>query len=198
MQSRRHYEQKEAELIAKYGNNSQQQTPPPQSTAQPGQLEQPPVNENFGDWIANEQARAFGYKDKQEMVSDWREKEQLLEKFKDQQTVSEFFMHYPDYPNTEQANAALDTIISGNGWNWTPETMGAAHALAVQNRMYQPLSREEIAVANGYAQPTPRPTPPPMIMGGSPDAQQSTQGPWEMPLDQLRKQALQAGRAGER
>ena len=94
---------------------------------------------------------------------------QVLEQYKNQNTVSEFFMQHPEYPNTDQANNALEQIINRNGWEWTPDSMAAAHALAVQNRVYQPLSQQEIAVANGYAPEVHRPAPPPMPRGGNPE-----------------------------
>ena len=121
---------------------------------------------------------------------------EVLEQYKNQNTVSQFFMEHPEYPNTDQANAALETIINRNGWEWTPDTMAAAHAFAVQNRVYQPLSQQEIAVANGYAPEANRPTPPPMIRGGNPETGTPVQSEWEMPLDQLRKQALGAQTGG--
>ena len=93
---------------------------------------------------------------------------EVLEQYKNQNTVSQFFMEHPEYPNTDQANNALETIINRNGWEWTPDSMAAAHALAVQHRVYQPLSQQEIAVANGYAPEAHRPMPPPMLRAGKP------------------------------
>jgi hypothetical protein len=122
---------------------------------------------------------------------------EILEQYKNQNIVSQFLMQTPEYPNTDQANAALETIINRNGWEWTPDSMAAAHALAVQHRVYQPLSQQEIAVANGYAPEAHRPAPPPMIRGGNPDMARPTEDLYTMPLDQLRKQIL-AGQTGGR
>jgi hypothetical protein len=122
---------------------------------------------------------------------------EVLEQYKNQNIVSQFFMDHPEYPNTDQANNALETIINRNGWEWTPDSMAAAHALAVQHRVYQPLTQEEIAAANGYAPQVHRPTPPPIPRSNAPDNTQSQSGLWEMPLDQLRKQIL-AGQTGGR
>jgi hypothetical protein len=74
--------------------------------------------------------------------------------------------------------------------------MAAAHALAVQHRVYQPLTQEEIAAANGYAPEAHRPAPPPIPRGGNPENNQPTMNEWEMPLDQLRKRALGAQTGG--
>ncbi len=80
-------------------------------------------------------------------------------------------MQHPEYPNTDQANNALETIINRNGWEWTADTMAAAHALAVQNRVYQPLSQQEIAAANGYAPKVRRPAPRPIPRSSAADSQ---------------------------
>ena len=68
--------------------------------------------------------------------------------------------------------------------------MAAAHALAMQHRVYQPLSQQEIAVANGYAPEAHRPAPPPIPPRGSPEMSRPTEDIYNMPLDQLRKQIL--------
>ena len=200
--TRRHYE-----------NLAQQQQPAngqqahPQSQPEAQQANTPAVNENqnqsLTDWFLDETAKRFGYQNSAEFIADQNSRYQreqqnnaLLEQFKNQQTVSEFFMHHPEYPNTDQANDALEQIINRNGWEWTPDSMAAAHALAVQHRVYQPLSQQEIAVANGYAPEVHRPAPPPMPRGGNPENNQPTMNEWEMPLDQLRKRALGAQTGG--
>src|SRR5579872_745266 len=166
--TRRHYEN----LMQQPANGHQ---PQPQAQPQPSN---PAVNENqsLTDWFLDETAKRFGYQNGTEMVADQNSRYQreqqnnaLLEQYKNERTVQEFFANHPEYPNSEQANNAIEQIINRNGWEWTPDTMAAAHALAVQNRVYQPLTQEEIAVANGYAPAERRPAPPPMIRGGSPE-----------------------------
>jgi hypothetical protein len=120
---------------------------------------------------------------------------EVLEQYKNQNTVSQFFYEHPEYPNTDQANNALETIINRNGWEWTPDSMAAAHALAVQNRVYQPLSQQEIALANGYAPQVRRPTPPPIPRSSAADSQATELNLWTEPLDQLKKRILAAQRA---
>ena len=126
---------------------------------QPGNDGNPP---DLSDWLAQQTlegvAKQFGYQNSAEFVADQnaryaREQENnaLLEQYKNQNTVSQFFMEHPDYPQTPQSDNALEQIINRNGWEWTPDSMAAAHALAVQHRVYQPLSQQEIALANGYA-----------------------------------------------
>ncbi len=197
--TRRHYES----LMQQQPANGQQPQPQPQA-AQPAN--NPAINENqsLTDWFLDETAKRFGYQNGAEMVADQNARYQheqqnnaLLEQFKNQHTVSEFFFAHPEYPNTDIANDALEQIINRNGWEWTPDTMAAAHALAVQNRVYQPLTREEIAAANGYAPPAQRHAPPPMVQSGNPETSGTPQlSEWQVPLDQLRKAALAAQTGG--
>jgi hypothetical protein len=192
--TRRHYE-----------NLAQQQQPANGQQSQPQAQPANAINENqsLTDWVFEDTARRFGYSDGAEFLADQKARYQreqqnneLLEQYKNQNTVSQFSMEHPEYPNTDQANNALETIINRNGWEWTPDSMAAAHALAVQNRVYQALSQQEIAVANGYAPEVRRPAPPPMIKSGSPDNARPAMNEWEIPLDQLRKQALAAQTGG--
>ena len=189
--TRRHYE-----------NLVQQQQPA--NGQQPKPQAQPAVNESpsLTDWFLDETAKRFGYQNSAEFIADQnaryhreQQNNQLLEHFKNQNIVSEFFSLHPEYPNTDQANNAIETIINRNGWEWTPDTMAAAHALAVQNRAYQPLSQQEIALANGYAPEAHRPVPPPIPRSGSPDNNAPPFDLWTEPLDQQRKRILNAQRA---
>jgi hypothetical protein len=165
--TRRHYE-----------NLAQQQQPANDQQLQP--QAQPPASESpsLTDWFLDETAKRFGYQNGNEMVADQnaryqreQQNNEVLEQYKNQNTVSQFFYEHPEYPNTDQANNAIETIINRNGWEWTPDTMAAAHALAVQNRVYQPLSQQEIALANGYAPEVRRPVPPPIPRSNAADIQ---------------------------
>jgi len=197
--TRRHYENLAQQQQPANGQQTQ-----PQPQAQPGNDPALSPNQSLTDWFLDETAKRFGYQNGAEMVADQNARYQreqknneVLEQYKNQNIVSQFFMDHPEYPNTDQANNALETIINRNGWEWTPDSMAAAHALAVQHRVYQPLTQEEIAAANGYAPQVHRPTPPPIPRSNAPDNTQSQSGLWEMPLDQLRKQIL-AGQTGGR
>jgi DNA-nicking Smr family endonuclease len=181
--TRRHYE-----------NLAQQQQPANGQQLQP--QAQPPASESpsLTDWFLDETAKRFGYQNGAEMVADQnaryaREQQNnaVLEQVKNERTVQEFFANHPEYPNSDQANNALEQIINRNGWEWTPDTMAAAHALAVQNRVYQPLSQQEIAIANGYAPQVHRPTPPPIPRSSAADSQVTEFNLWTEPLDQLKK-----------
>ena len=198
--TRRHYENLAQQ---QQPANGQQTEPQAQPQAQPGNDPAVNSNQSLTDWFLDETAKRFGYQNGNEMVADQnaryqreQQNNEVLEQYKNQNTVSQFFMEHPEYPNTDQANNALETIINRNGWEWTPDSMAAAHALAVQHRVYQPLSQQEIAVANGYAPESHRPVPPPMVRGGSPENNRPTEDLYTMPLDQLRKQILTAQTGG--
>jgi hypothetical protein len=182
--------------------NGQQTQPQAQPQAQPAN-NPTAENQSLTDWFLDETAKRFGYQNGNEMVADQNARYQreqrnneVIERVNNQNTVAQFFSEHPDYPQTPQSDAALEQIINRNGWEWTPDTMAAAHALAVQNRVYQPLSQQEIAAANGYAPEAHRPVPPPMPRGGNPESGTPAQSEYEMPLDQLRKLALGAQRGG--
>jgi hypothetical protein len=184
--------------------NGQQTQVQPQELPQAQPANNPTTeNQSLTDWFLDETAKRFGYQNGNEMVADQNARYQreqknneVLEQYKNQNTVSQFFMEHPDYPQTPQADNALETIINRNGWEWTPDSMAAAHALAVQHRVYAPLSQQEIAVSNGYAPEVRRPVPPPMVRGGNPENGTRAQSVYEMPLDQLRKLALGAQTGG--
>jgi hypothetical protein len=198
--TRRHYEN----LVQQQPANGQQTQVQPQEQPQAQPANNPTAEgSSLTDWFLDETAKRFGYRNSVEFIADQnaryqreQQNNQLLEQYKNQNTVSQFFYEHPEYPNTDQANNALEQIINRNGWEWTPDTMAAAHALAVQNRVYQPLSQQEIAAANGYAPEVHRPVPPPMPRGGNPESGTPVQSEYEMPLDQLRKLALGAQRGG--
>jgi hypothetical protein len=191
--TRRHFES----LLAAQQQpaNGQQSQPQAQSPAS----ESPSLT----DWFLDETAKRFGYQNSAEFIADQnaryaREQENnaLLEQYKNQNIVSQFFSEHPDYPQTPQSDAALEQIINRNGWEWTPDTMAAAHAISVQNRVYQPLSQHEIQLANGgYAPEVHRPTPPPIPRAGSPENAAAPIDLWTEPLDQQRKRILNAQRA---
>jgi hypothetical protein len=192
--TRRHYENLAQQQQPANGQQPQPQVQPPNGAAN--------ENQSLTDWFLDETAKRFGYQNGAEMVADQnaryareQQNNEVLEQYKNQNTVSQFFMEHPEYPNTDQANNAIETIINRNGWTWTPDTMAAAHALAVQHRVYQPLTQEEIAAANGYAPQVHRPAPPPMIKSNNPDTNAPPINLWTEDFDQQRKRILAAQRA---
>jgi hypothetical protein len=172
-----------------------------------GQTQRPQANSeqsfssDFGTWAADEQARALGFSDHNEMIQWGQRLDNSVEKMENMLTATEFLSQHPEYPNSEQANEALSHVVDKffNG-NWNPETMGAAHAYAVQYKLYTPLTQEQInATWADEMSPKPnRQTPPPMIRGNNPEtAYSSNNDPYSMPLADLRKAAIRQELEGQ-
>jgi hypothetical protein len=170
---------------------AQQPQHTPQLNQQPEIIPPATQQKSIADYWAAEQAdalaRHFGFSNESEMVADYQSITQFREQYNDQLTAMEFMSRCPDFPQTEQANQALLGIVEANGWQYTPDNMQAAHLLAVQNHVYQPLTQEQIQAATGVAPQQSRATPPPMIRGNSADVGNPPQDPYNMPMDQLRK-----------
>jgi hypothetical protein len=73
--------------------------------------------------------------------------------------ASDFLTRCPDYPNTPEAEQALTVTIGKMGWQYTPETMAAAHAYAVHQGFYRPLTQDQQWAAMGIEQTQSRPAP---------------------------------------
>lgn len=159
------------------------------------------VSNDFGSWAADEQARALGFADRNEMIQWGQDMANFKEKMEDQLTATEFLSQHPDYPNTEDANAAMTQVIDKvfNG-NWNPETMGAAHAYAVQQKLYSPLTQDQInsAWAEEMSPKPNRPAPPPMVRGNNPETHYGGDNdPYKMPLTDLRNAAIRQELQGQ-
>jgi hypothetical protein len=164
-----------------------------------------PEYSSIADMWAAEQAEAFakqlGFSNKEELMQwgeQYQQDREALEEFRVQNLAHRFQADHPDFPNTLAASDALTNIIEQQGWNFTPDTLSAAHALAVQRGLYQPLTPDQIAVANGTA-PAPQSRPPiaPMIRSGNPEGAVSDQNPWTMDLTKLRQMTIRQ-QLGER
>lgn len=136
----------------------------------------------------------------QDQIAPRQKTEELERRLKEREerdfileTSSNFLAANPDFPNTDQSIAALEQIINHNRWEWTPENMQAAHAVAVRQGLYQPISVAEQKAnwEQGLRESNKRPTPPPMLPSGSPDASTAGRSLWEIPMPELRALAIQ-------
>jgi hypothetical protein len=186
----------------------QAQTPAQQSqqTAEPIQLNrhtaQPTEQTSSGslaDDLATRQAdaiaRQLGFNDLAEAKQSIQEmglvKEQVR-KFEEQELAARFHSTCPDFPDTEETAETVMQIIHSNGWQPNLQSLQAAHALAVRNGLYQPLSSEQIQIANGVApQQQTRQAAPPMLRTNNPELTNAPPNPWDMPMQELRKAAIQ-------
>jgi len=189
-----------------------------QIAEQAAQVQQPaaPPAENLGqeftatgslaDDLAARQresvARSFGFSSADEMIQDYKtnkqvaqEAQQFIQEAKQDRAISSFWATHPDFPGTDQANDAIGQIIDERGWEVSAENLELAHSLAIQRRMYEPLSQE--AIAQSYGAPARRgPTPPPLLRTNNPEITNASPDPYNMPLQDLRKAAIAQALAG--
>jgi hypothetical protein len=180
----------------RYAQGLKAQAQQPQQTAEPMQLNQqqptaqPTEQSTIADYWADQQAKALGFSNKTEMIQ-WGEKmTSFQEQYENERLVTQFVSRCPDFPGTDEANAAVIGIVQANGWQYTPDNLQAAHALAIRNHVYEPLSAEAIQAANGNAPQIIRPTAPPMLRTNNPEISNAPPDPHNMPMDQLRRAAI--------
>jgi hypothetical protein len=170
-----------------------QQMTEPQLNQQPQQQiisQEPTEQSTIAEYWAEQQAQAlakqFGFSGKDEMMQ-WGEnvnqKMAAISQYEDERLASEFLSRCQDFPSTPEASEAIANIVQNNGWQWNADSLQAAHLLAVKNHMYQPISPE---------QPEPaRIAPPPMLRTNNPELTNAPPNPWDMPMQELRKAAIQ-------
>ena len=185
------------EIAKQAQQTAQLSVEPIQLNQQPAPAE-PSQQSTIADWWAEEQAQAlarqFGFSGKDELMQ-WGENVsrtvETVKDYNDRETAVRFMSLCPDFPETEQANAALLGIVASNGWQYTPENLQAAHLLAVRNGVYQPLTPDQIRQANGEQIQTSRAVPPPMLGGNNPELSASgSNDPYTMPMHELKKLAI--------
>ena len=183
--TRRHYE-----------NLAQQQQPANGQHTDPGLNANQPFDSQA--YLREETARAFGFRDAEEMISDYGFMREQAEKYRILELSSSFHSRNQDFPNTDKAVEALEAVCRANNWDMENiDNLSNVHAVAVRHGLYQPLSQEQIRASVAGPEPVHRPAPPPMLRGGNPESATPVQDLYNMPLDQLRKQIL-AGQTGGR
>ena len=165
MQTRRHYEALAQQL-------PQPQQPAPSQQPANGQHTDPGLtaNQPFDSqaYLREETARAFGFKDAEEMISDYGFMREQAEKYRILELSSSFHSRNQDFPNTDQAVEALEAVCRANNWDMENiDHLSNAHAVAVRHGLYQPLSQEQIRASVAGPEPVRRPTPPPIPPRGS-------------------------------
>ena len=122
---------------------------------------------------------------------------QLLEQYKNQNTVSEFFMQQPRVSKHRSGRRSARAICIATVGTWTSDNHGKAHALAVHHGLYQPLSQAGNRGRKRLcSRGSPARSPADVRAAAIRKIAQPTMNEWEMPLDQLRKQALAAQTGG--
>ena len=193
--TRRHYENLAQQQQPTNGQQPQQQPANGQHT-DPGLTANQPFDSQA--YLREETARAFGFRDAEEMISDYGYMREQAEKYRILELSSSFHSRNQDFPNTDHAVEALEAVCRSNNWDMENiDNLSNAHAVAVRHGLYQPLSQEQIRASVAGPEPSHRPVPPPMIKSNAPDNTPVETDLYKIPLDQLRKQIL-AGQTGGR
>jgi hypothetical protein len=176
---------------------AQAQQPTAEINSQPAQPTEQDYSGSLSQDLAARQAdlmaQQFGFSGKDEMLQ-WGEtvnqKIATIQEYENEKLATRFCADCPDFPDTPEAVNALTSIVEQNGWQWNAESLQAAHALAVRNHVYEPLTGEQIQAANGIMPQHTRPTPPPMLSGNNPEIANAASDPYNMPLTDLRRVAI--------
>lgn len=195
VETRRHYEQKEADLL------SRQPEPVVQPVVEPNNQEA-----QWQAYILDQTAKGLGYKNADEYKAVLGKVLTATSEFSRDRATLNFQSKYPDYPNTDEAGDALvaraqkdfgvdlDSLSVANPQQ-ASAVMAAAHLSCLRDGVYKPLSAEEQNASWSDAlRQSNRPHAAPMLPSSAPDSAPTSGNEWQMPLDQLRKQVLTAGK----
>jgi hypothetical protein len=150
------------------------------------------------DWVADGFAKKVGYTGADEMIADQTHRGEVTQELENHLIMSNFMSRCPDFPNTDEAATAMESVMDRLGWRMgNVDQMEAAHQLAVKNGLYQPLSQQAQLAAQGVTLAHNRPVaPPPPPPGNTVNFQTGNTDPWSMPTDELRKQILSGQQSG--
>lgn len=152
--------------------------------------QKPPVNaeeEQLRSYLADQTARYLGLQNGQELKQRLDRIGEISENTANRAVAAEFMDQCPDFPNTQDSINKLAQKMDAMGYDYTPQSMIAAHMLCLREGSYKPLTDQEIQSTVGVRT---APVPPPMIRSGSPDSQQSGEDLSTMPLDKLREKYM--------
>ena len=176
---------------------AQLKQPKPPATATPD-----PQEAQLQSYLVDQWARGLGFKDGAEAKQKLGTVLQTTDEVHNQVVASNFLSACPDFPNTAEAIEKLSQKIDAVGWDFSPQSMIAAHTLCIKENAYKPLTAEEqnaqwtagLSAANRGQAP---PQAPPGVAADNRGAPGGSD-PWQMKLDELRKAALDSQQAGGR
>lgn len=197
----------EAQVNTKrWGQGFKQQAETLQQQAQ--QLNQQPVQptaptftpeeQQIQNYLLDNTAKALGYSSGAEMRQDLGRMKTVSDETQNQLVAGAFLAQCQDFPNTPESIDVLGKKIEEMGWDFSPQSMIAAHALCLRehaadaNKGYAGLTQDQIQqsiVAESRARETRN--APPMISSRAPDSsQQGGNDPWAMKMEDLRAAAI--------
>ena len=136
------------------------------------------------DWLAKNTVAGLGLGTPEEVKNQWDQFKQFQEQAQTNMAVTQFYQMHPEYPGSQAAHDAIGKIMDERGWAINADNFEAAHLIAIQKKLYEPVQ-----VDNGnYSQS--RATAPPMLRSNNPEVGSGGSDPYAMPMDQLRAQAI--------
>jgi len=160
--------------------------PPPTSTQPPPSAEEAQLQK----YLLDQTAKGLGYKDAEEYKADLARVKSVTERQANQAVAADFIQQCPDFPNTEASIEALKSKMEKMGYDYTPQSMIAAHMLCLREEAYKPLSVADQNDAWASRMSASNRQPPPMLRSSSPDASQQTPDLYKEPLDQMRSRLI--------
>lgn len=170
-------------------------TPPPSTQ---------PVDQNEAQlqhYLLDQTAKGLGYSSADEYKADLQRVRATSERVNNNLVATEFLSLNQDFPNTPQSVEILSKKVEEMNWDFSPQSMTAAHALLVrehaqdQTKGYAPLTPQQISEtwSQNLQASNQRPTAPPMLQGNNPEQSAGEQlDPNTMSMADLRKMAIQA------
>jgi hypothetical protein len=164
-------------------------TPPTPQAAEEAQLQ---------GYLVEQTARGLGFKDAAAYRAKLANVLETTEEVRNNLVATNFMQQCPDFPNTPESISALSKKVESMGWDFSPQSMIAAHSVLVREHTsdatkgYAPLtpSQQNEAWAGQMAAAN-RQAPPPMLNSRAPDSQQGREdNPYAMKMEDLRQAAI--------
>jgi hypothetical protein len=166
-------------------------------------VQQQPVDQNEAQlqhYLLDQTAKGLGYSSADEYKADLQRVKATSERVNNNLVATEFLSLNQDFPNTPESVEILSKKLEGMGWDYSPQSMTAAHALLIrehaqdQTKGYAPLTQQQISEtwSQNLQASNQRPTAPPMLQGSNPEQSSGGQlDPNTMSMADLRKLAIQ-------
>lgn len=184
--TRAHYEGMAKTAQQQLEELRQQLPQQPQTPAQPT-VQKTPEEIAGEQWVQDVLAKSLGYENFDQLKKVMGGVVQTTEDAQAGTLAAAFMQTCPDFPNTPEASEKLVTLQSQLGFPDTVEGLQAAHLIAVQRGMYQPVPVQ----TQQPASPTPNPT---LITGSAPTGAQPEINPYDpkVSLEQVKAWAERA------
>jgi hypothetical protein len=187
----------------RWGQGFKQELETLRSTPPPQPVQQQPVDQNEAqlvNYMGEMWAKWAGYPDGNAAKRTLGKIVTTTDKIDNNLAAADFLNLNQDFPNTPKSVEILSHKVEEMGWDFSPQSMTAAHALLVrehaqdQTKGYAPLTQQQISEtwSQNLQASNQRPTAPPMLQGSNPEQSSGGQlDPNTMSMADLRKLAIQ-------